>query len=169
MGTNYPLQATGYGRGGTVTQLSQIRQFIATEITLAGHENEPLRSDYRQHNWLRAPAATLWNPLLCLCSGHASNWLLPANEYSTAGILRQTHSWEMWNFCNRQISLKDFLRPWQTFLSIALQSKTLLPKVPSFLTSLLQMESDCHHSLTTPRLLLLFPSQAFHLINFLHT
>lgn len=101
----------------------------------------------------------------CVCARPHFSLAAPSQWPSTAVThTKQAYSWEMRNSCDRQLSLKYFLRPWGTFLRTALQSKTLSPKCPSFLTSLLHLEPDLHHSLTTPH----FLSQAL-FINFLPT
>lgn len=61
------------------------------------HENIPhIPPNYRESNWPRVPAAALWNPSPDLHQSDTSLELL-LQGLSTAEILRQMCSWEMWD------------------------------------------------------------------------
>lgn len=165
--------------GKIVTELSQIRQFMATEVSLAGYENEPLRSLAMRMSlsdlWLRGrqgtegsscrsgkPITALLQRLHCSVAAPLKDWALQAHQGRP--IPRRWGIPVTGNFHSR-----TFPRPWWTFLRTALQSKTLSPKAPSSLTSLLHLGVRlAAQSKDSPWLLPHFLSQAL-LINFLHT
>lgn len=120
-------------------------------MTLTDYANELLRSLTTENIMDCRPKPVHSEIHHCFCVEASLLTGCPVSDWAQQSyILRQAYSWKMRNSCDRQLSLKDFLRPWWTFLRTALQSKTLLPQFPSFLPLSFHLEPDLHHSLTTP-------------------
>lgn len=127
----------------SLTQSTKISlTWIMAKVSVMGISlsDLPLQKD----NWLVAPAAALWNPSPWSRWGHTSQGLLPAND-STAGTLGQGHSWEMGDFSDRWLWLKDSPLALANFHRSALQFQPL----PFSLLLLPFPWSELHCSLKT--------------------